>query len=222
MRAAVPFIVILVPFALLFGVVATEAGLSIAQVMGFAVLVIAGASQFTAVQLLNENAPAVLVLLASLAVNLRMAMYSAALTPEVGAAPLRIRALMAYVMVDQVYVMAQNEYDARPKAPVPNKVAFYLGSASLVIVPWYVFTWVGAVSGQQIPPEFALDFALPIVFIAMIAPALRTRAHIAAAGTSVVFSLLFAGLPSGLGLLLAGILAMHVGARLEARQKPKP
>ncbi|MFN6979895.1 MAG: AzlC family ABC transporter permease, partial [Gemmobacter sp.] len=56
-RDALPFLVILVPFALLFGVVGTDAGLSLAQVMGFSIFVIAGASQFAAVQLLAENAP---------------------------------------------------------------------------------------------------------------------------------------------------------------------
>ena len=43
-----PFIFVVVPFAILFGVVATDAGLSLAQTMGFTVLVIAGASQFAA------------------------------------------------------------------------------------------------------------------------------------------------------------------------------
>jgi len=88
----------------------------------------------------------------------------------------------------------------------------------VVAPPWYAFTWVGAVSGTQIPPAFALDFALPIVFIAMIAPALRTLAHVAAAGTSIIVSLILAWMPTGFGLILAGLVAMHVGARVEIWQ----
>ena len=60
--AGLPFSVFAIPFATLFGVVATEAGLNIAQTMGFSVLVIAGASQFTAIQLMSENAPVWLTL----------------------------------------------------------------------------------------------------------------------------------------------------------------
>ena len=41
-------------------------------------LVVAGASQITAVQLLADGVPIVIVLISALAVNLRMAMYSAA------------------------------------------------------------------------------------------------------------------------------------------------
>ena len=66
---------------------ATEAGIDVAQVMGFSVLVLAGASQFSAVQLLSDHAPVLVVLASSLAINLRMAMYSASLTPWLGAAP---------------------------------------------------------------------------------------------------------------------------------------
>ncbi len=215
LTTALPFLLILVPFATLFGVVATEAGLSIAQTMGFSVLVIAGAAQFTALQLLQDNAPVLIVLATSLAVNLRMAMYSAALTPHLGDAPLLQRALIAYFNVDQTYVMAQTEYDKRPGMPLSAKAAFFLGVATPVCPPWYLFTWLGAEFGTRIPPELALDFAVPIAFLAIIAPALRTLAHVAAALTSIVMALALAGLPAGTGLILAGIAAMHVGARVE-------
>jgi predicted branched-subunit amino acid permease len=47
--------------------------------MTMTVLVIAGAAQFTALALLEEQAPMLIVIIAALAVNLHMAMYSAAL-----------------------------------------------------------------------------------------------------------------------------------------------
>ncbi|MEO1240006.1 MAG: AzlC family ABC transporter permease [Pseudomonadota bacterium] len=101
MRHGLPFMLVVAPFGLLFGVVATEAGLNIAQTMGLTVLVIAGAAQFTAVQLLVENASVILVLAASLGVNLRNAMYSASLVPHLGAAPFWQRALAGYFTFDQ-------------------------------------------------------------------------------------------------------------------------
>ena len=67
----------------------------------FSLVVIAGAAQFTALQLLQEEAPTVIVLISALAVNLRMAMYSASLTPYIGSAPLWQRAFAAYLTVDQ-------------------------------------------------------------------------------------------------------------------------
>ena len=216
-RAGLPFILVVTPFALLFGVVATEAGLPLSQVMGFSVLVIAGASQFTALQFMTENAPVLVILASALAVNLRMAMYSAALTPHLGAAPLWQRALVAYVLVDQTYGLAFEEFNRKADMSIAQKFAFFIGATVPVCPLWYVFTWVGAVIGAQIPPEFGLDFVLPIAFLAMVAPGVRTLAHLAAALVSIILSLAFVGVPFNLGLLLAALIAMMVGSEVERR-----
>ncbi|MEL7026777.1 MAG: AzlC family ABC transporter permease [Pseudomonadota bacterium] len=216
-RDSMPYVLVIGPFALLFGVVATEAGLSIAETMGFTVLVIAGAAQFTAVQLLTENAPVWAILAASLGVNLRMAMYSASLTPHLGAAPLWQRALIAYLNVDQAFAMASLKYEQEPEMTVPEKVAYFFGTMSFIAPIWYVGTWVGAVAGSAIPPEYALDFALPITFLALVAPAVRTLAHLAAAIVAIIVALAAAGLPSGTGILLAGLAGMITGAEIERR-----
>ncbi|TCP44487.1 AzlC family ABC transporter permease [Rhodovulum marinum] len=214
-RHGAPFLLVIVPFGLLFGVVATESGLNLVQVMGFSILVIAGAAQFTAVQLMVDEAPTVLILVTALAVNLRMAMYSASITPWLGAAPLWQRAIAAYFLVDQTYALSQARFEARPAMTLRERMAYYFGAISPICPLWYVATLAGALAGQAIPPEYALDFAVPITFLAMVAPALRTLAHVAAAGTSVGVALALAFLPYQAGVLLAAVAAMAVGARVE-------
>lgn len=217
MVAALPFIIVVVPFAMLFGVAATEAGLPISQVMGFTVLVIAGASQFTALQFMIENAPVLVVLASALAVNLRMAMYSAAITPLLGDQPLWKRAFLSYILVDQTYNLAVLDYDARPDQSIAERTAFFVGCAVPILPMWIGFTWVGAALGGTIPPEYSLDFAMPIAFLAMVAPALRTVAHMAAAATSAILALSLGFVPLNLGLLIAALIAMMVGAEIERR-----
>lgn len=214
-RHGLPFLLVIIPFGLLFGVAATEAGLNLAEVMGFSVLVLAGASQFAAVQLMTENAPVLMVILTALAVNLRMAMYSAALAPHLGAAPGWQKALVAYFMVDQVYALAAQDYEQRPRQALAEKLAYYAGACAPVCPQWLVATWAGAVLGEAIPPEFALDFAVPITFLAMLAPMMRTLAHLAAALVSIVLALALAFLPAGIGLLVAAVAAMITGAQVE-------
>lgn len=214
-RDGLPFILVVAPFALLFGVVATEAGLNVWETLAFSVVVIAGAAQFTALQLMQENAPTVIVLASALAVNLRMAMYSASLTPHLGAAPLWQRALAAYMMVDQSYACSILAYERNRDWSAAQKMAFYFGAVTPVIPVWYAMTVAGALIGSSMPAGLALDFAVPITFIAMIAPALRTLAHKAAATASVVLALGFAFVPFNLGLIIAGIGGMMVGAQVE-------
>jgi predicted branched-subunit amino acid permease len=214
-RDALPFLLVVGPFALLFGVVATEAGFAILEALAFSVLVIAGAAQFAALQQMSENAPTIIVILTALAVNLRMAMYSAALLPWLGAAPFWQRAAIAYLNTDQTYAMSIAEYERRASMTLSERVAYFFGLAAPVVPAWYGMTVAGALLGREIPPGFALDFALPITFIAILAPMLRTLAHVAAALTSIVATLALSFLPYNTGLLVAAALAMAAGARTE-------
>lgn len=215
LRDGLPFLFVISPFGLLFGVVAAETGLNILETMMFSIVVIAGAAQFTALQLMQENAPTIVVIVSALAVNLRMAMYSASLTPHIGAVPVWRRATMAYMLTDQSYACSIAAYERHDNWSVAQKSAFFLGTCTPVIPAWIAMSCLGAYLGAAIPPWMALDFAVPICFLALIAPMLRTLAHIAAAATAVILALLFAFVPYNLGLLIAGIGGMMAGAQAE-------
>ncbi|WP_373355467.1 AzlC family ABC transporter permease [Pseudoroseicyclus sp. CXY001] len=215
LRDALPFILVVAPFAFLFGVVSAEAGLNLVEIFSFSFIVVAGASQLSALSVLQDNGTALVAIITGLAVNLRMAMYSASLTPWLGALPLWQRGFASYLMVDQTYALSIFRYEESPGWTLGQRLRYYLGTATIIMPVWYVVTIVGALTGQNVPESFALDFAMPIAFLSLIAPALRTLAHVAAAFTSVVMALLLAGLPSGFGLLIAGVLAMMAGAQVE-------
>ncbi|MEM6375487.1 MAG: AzlC family ABC transporter permease [Pseudomonadota bacterium] len=217
LRDAAPFLLVVGPFSILFGVVATEAGLTIVQTVSFSLAVIAGAAQFAALQLMVEDAPTIIALISALAVNLRMAMYSAALTPHLGAAPLWHRALAAYFIVDQSYGLSSMRFEQYPNWTLAQRMSYFWGTVAPICPFWAFFTYIGAVIGEELPPWLALDFALPICFLAIIMPMLRTHAHVMAALVSVFGALFFSFLPYNLGLLAAGVLGMITGAELERR-----
>lgn len=212
-----PFLLVLTPFGILFGVTATEAGLNVLETMMFTIVVIAGASQFSALQLMTDHAPTLIVLATALAVNLRMAMYSASLTPYLGQASLWQRALISYFLVDATYACAIGRFEQNPGWSLPARLGYFFGTVVAVCPAWYGLTLIGALIGSAIPGWLALDFAVPICFLAMVAPMLRTAAHLAAALTSVILALTLAFIPYSLGLLIAAVVAMMVGAYVETR-----
>jgi len=221
-RDGFPFLLVIGPFGMLFGVLGTEAGLAIHETLAFSVVVIAGAAQFTALQLMTENAPTLVVIASALAVNMRVAMYSASLTPHLGGLPLWKRGIVAYFLVDQTYASSLLEYEKRPDQTLDRKFAYFLGVMTPICPPWYVFTLAGAMLGESIPPGLGLDFALPIAFIAMIGPLLRTPAHRIAALVAVILALAFAWVPFNLGLIIAGMGGMIAGAQAEVRLGSTP
>lgn len=224
-RDGTPFVFVAVPFGTLFGVFATEAGLNIVQTMAFTSTVFAGAAQFAALQLLQDGTPTAIILISALAVNLRMAMYSASLTPYLGAAPLWQRAFAAYLTVDQSYACSIVQFEKEPGMTVAQRMAYFVGSVTPITPLWILATYLGAVLGTRIPESWALDFALPITFLAMIGPMMRTPAHVVAALVAIIVSLLCAGVPYNLGLLIAGCAGMVAGAQAEVmleRRKALP
>lgn len=210
-----PFFLVLAPFAALFGVVATEAGLNVFETLVFSFAVLAGTAQFMAIHLMTENAPTLIVIASALAVNLRMAMYSASLASHFAGRPLWQRALAAYTIVDQTAGLSLAKYEVEPELTKSQKMAYFFGVVIPAVPTWYGFTLIGALGGKAVPDSWALDFALPITFLAMIGPMLRTPAHMAAAFVSVVAALLLAAIPFSLGLLIAAFLAMLTGAQVE-------
>ena len=213
-----PFLLVIGPFALLFGVVAVEAGLDVPQAVGMSVVVIAGSAQFTAVQLLSESASVWVAILAALAVNLRMAMYSASLQPHLGSAPLWQRVIVSYLNFDVSYALGIAHFDERPERPTKQKVVYFLGTIALTAPLWVVGTLIGAAAGGALPDSALIDFAMPILFLAIVAPMLKTLAHLAAAVSSAIAAMLLFWLPTGIGLLIAAAIAMAVGAEIERRR----
>lgn len=215
--ASLPFIVMAAPFGILFGVVATEAGFDLSQSFAMSIIVVAGASQLTALQVLSDGSPFYIAVITGLAVNMRMAMYSASLAPHLGEAKKWQRIVLAYFMIDQTYGVSIMEYERNPALSISDKLSYFFGSATVIFPVWYISTLVGVFAGSAIPPEYALDFAVPIMFIALVAPSLRSLPHIVAALVSICVSLSLAWLPYNLWLMIAAVFAMIAGAEVERR-----
>ena len=215
--ASLPFIVSVVPFGMLFGAVATAAGLDPLKAMVLTVAVIAGAAQFAFIELLSDNAPALVAVVAALAVNLRMAMYSASLAPHIGKAPAWIRAIAGFFVVDQVYGLSMRRWAVIPHEPLPRKLAFYFGVAVPMSCAWVACSALGLVAGGWIPEGLPIDFMPPAMFLAIVAPMIRGTANICAALAAVAASLALAWAPWNLGLIVAAGIGMGVGAAVELR-----
>ena len=80
------------------------------------------------------------------------------------------------------------------------------------------WNWYWRMVGR-VPDWLALDFAMPIAFIALVAPALRTVPQVATAFIAAMLALVLAPVPYGLGLIIAAIIALLLGAELERRME---
>ena len=212
-----PIVAGIIPFGLVAGAAAVDAGLGIEGALSLSLLVFAGASQLAAIDLLARDAPLLVVLLTVGVINLRMAMYSASLAPRMAHVPLLRRLVAAYFLVDQAYALTIMRTDQHPTRP--HKLAYYFGVAVPLWVNWQLMTAVGALVGTTIPDWLPLEATIPLVFLAMLVPAITDRATLAAAVVSGAVATLAAGLPNNTGLLVGAFSGIAAGTLVALRSE---
>ena len=105
-RDSVAVAVAYLPFGLALGATLGSSHLPALLAWSTSPLLVGGAAQLLAVQLLSAGASGVVVVLAALIVNARMLLYGAALAPHAAAWPTRWRWPGAYLLADPVYALA--------------------------------------------------------------------------------------------------------------------
>ena len=73
-KSVVPLLIGVVPFSLITGLAATNAGFTPIETIGMSCLVFAGASQLAVIDLVNQNATEIVIILTGIIINLRFCM----------------------------------------------------------------------------------------------------------------------------------------------------
>ena len=207
------------PFGLVFGVLGIASGLTPLQTIMLSSIVFGGASQVVFVQLWGALVPPTIVGASVSVINLRHALYSASIAPYLRHLPLRWRIPLAYLLTDEAYAVTIHRLQNEP--PSPHQHYHLLGSGITLWVCWQITTVTGVLFGATIPQSWSLGFAIPLTFIALVAPVLRRRADLVACLTAGVISVIGQPLPWKAWIILAaigGIAAGYLTHRLAGRR----
>ncbi|MEM9773675.1 MAG: AzlC family ABC transporter permease [Chloroflexota bacterium] len=200
-----------IPFGMLMGVVAVDIGFWPSTAVLNSLLVYAGTAQLAAMQLVDNGAALPIIILTVLVINLRMMMYSASLSHRFRELSLKWKLFVSFVLTDQAFAFTWARYESEPDLPLERMKWYYAGSAAPLGVIWVISTTVGAWFGTRIPESWELDFAIPLMLIAMVVPNIKSLASLTAAVVSGVLSIVAAGMPLNLGLVVAAVVGMLAG-----------
>jgi 4-azaleucine resistance transporter AzlC len=212
-REIAPVLLGTIPFGLVAGIVAVASGLTPLQGVALSVLSFSGIAQLVTCQLIAANSPAIVTIMAATIVSLRLLMYSAAIAPHLSHLTPRWRALLAFLMTDQSFAMTVKRFSEA--GDVRHRHWYFLGSALTLYVFWQASVIAGVVAGAQVPTDWSLDFVVVLTFIALLVPAVRTRADLAAAIVAFGVALAAAGLPYRLSLVVASMAGIASGMAIE-------
>ena len=216
-RAAAPVLLGIVPFGVITGVAMVASGIPPLAAMTMSVIVFAGASMMACAQLLSQGTPELLIVLATLFINLRFMMYSASLRLHLAHLPLRWRLVVAYLQADNVYGLTLTRFSEQSLS-LEQKLGYFLGAGVPIWIAWQAAVLTGIVIGAGVPASWRLEFAGPLAFIAMTIPLLRDRAMVGAALAAGLVVIATAGLPLRLNVMVAALAGIAVGLLLEKKK----
>jgi 4-azaleucine resistance transporter AzlC len=195
-----------IPFALAYAVTARSAGLSLLQTQALSALVFAGSAQLSAVGLFAAGAAGLEIVLTTLLLNVRHALYGLSLGREFHLTR-RERPVAAFFLTDESFGAVSG---ARERS-----FPFLLGAELSLFTMWNLATFGGFLLGAAIPdPErLGVDLIFPLAFLALLVPLVRTRVElvVALASGALAFGL-GRVLPGGLPILFTGIGGSLLGA----------
>ncbi|MGB1873276.1 MAG: AzlC family ABC transporter permease [Candidatus Puniceispirillaceae bacterium] len=208
-RQELPLQLGVAPFGLVFGVLGLASGLTPLQTILLSSIIFGGASQVVFAQLWGAGVPAPVVGASVSVVNLRHTLYSASIAPYLRRLPLIWRIPLAYLLTDEAYAVTINRLRTEPASAYQHY--HLLGTGMTLWICWQISTITGVIFGATIPQSWSLGFAIPLTFIAIVAPAIRRRADLAACLTAGIISVVGQPLPWKSWIILAAIGGIAAG-----------
>lgn len=186
-----------------FGVTAAGSGLSLLQICALSLFVFTGASQFALVGALAAGGNPYTAAAGAFFLGVRNAFYGLRLS-QLLTLPRLARPFAAHWVIDETTAVTVAQPDRRSA-----RLGFTVTGLTLYLL-WNLTTLVGAMGAEALgdTEAWGLDAASPAVFLALLAPMLRSTTERVTAGVAVLLALtLLPVLPAGVPVLLSALAA---------------
>ncbi len=204
-HAALPLALAPLLFGASFGLLAVDAGLGAFGAVAMSATTFAGSAQFAAASILEDGGGVLAAIVAALLLNARYVPLSLAVA-SIFPGSRRRRLVESQLIVDESWALAgrSGRFD----------YAILAGAGILLYVLWVGGTALGTVVGDLLDPEaIGLDAAFPALFLALLAPYLRSRrALLTALAAGAITLVLLPFLPPGVPVVVASLAAL-IGLR---------
>jgi predicted branched-subunit amino acid permease len=216
-RAMVPFLVGLTPFALVIGATVARSGPFVPRLLS-TVLIMGGSAQLAVLQGLDRGAALWAVVATGVVVNARLLAYSASLSAMWADSSRRFRALAAAAIVDPTWAMVRHRAAAGSRPAAIR--TYYAGAASSLCAGWTLLVITGALTGTVVSGG-AVALAAPLSLAVLVLPRLAQPGGRALVAATAGAALLVGSLPAGMDLVVAIGTGLAASAtRAAARRQP--
>lgn len=209
-RDATPIFVGLLPTGAVTGIAIAGAGFGYAEAFASSTVMFSGMAQIAVVELVSVRAPLAIVMLTVMMINLRYLLYSATLSTVLRRESFFRRSTLTYFLTDTLFARTIS----RTTEPDFNSSVFWaysMGIGIISVLSWLMGTSLGFFAGDNIPTQVPMDFAVPMMILALLFPVLRSVPMVIAALVGGGVALVAAGMPANLGILIGSLSGIVAG-----------
>lgn len=213
--AMIPLSVAVIPWGLLAGSFAIDAGLNALESQALSAILFAGSAQLVATGMLKAGAGLATLLLTTFFITSRHFLYSVSMRQKVSPLPLKWRLTLGFLLTDELFAVCgqQSEKQFNRWYALGAGLSFYLA--------WNAATLAGIIAGSYIPAlnQLGLEFAVAATFIALVIPHVVNLPVVTAVMVSLVLSVMLNHWQVEGALMIASIGGMLAGYLCETWRK---
>ncbi|MGL4573554.1 MAG: AzlC family ABC transporter permease [Burkholderiaceae bacterium] len=218
-RTMLPAGIAIGSWGLVTGVAMAKSGIPVDYAIALSLVVYAGSAQLATLPLIIAGAPMPVIWLTALMVNLRFVIFSAALRPYFSNIRLRQRLFAGYVTGDVGFALFMQRFGTATEKGTGEQRGYLYGGAVTNWVAWQVSSITGILLAALVPTEWGLGLAAVLALLAVLIPMLATMPAVVGVATASALSLVFAGLPLKLGLVISIAAGVCIAVLLEPRDR---
>jgi predicted branched-subunit amino acid permease len=212
-----PLTIPVIPFGIIYGVIAIEIGLSPIVAFCMSFIIFAGSSQIAFAQLFSAGASPLVMISSVAVINSRHFLYGAVLSQYLNKLNYFWKILLGYLMTDQAFSVSLSYFKKNYKKK--NAHFHMLGSGFTLWFLWQLSTLAGIILGNIVPEQLGLTFAIPLTFLSLIISELRKKDHLIVIAVSGLASLALYDFPFKIYIIFSAFLALGVSYILISKFK---
>ncbi|PNH93600.1 branched-chain amino acid ABC transporter permease [Vibrio diazotrophicus] len=205
--AMLPLSVAVLPWGLLAGSFAIEAGLNPFESQALSAILFAGSAQLVATGMIKAGAGLMTMLITTFFITSRHFLYSVSMRGKISPLPTRWRVILGFLLTDELFALCGQQSEKQFNR------WYALGAGFSFYLVWNLATLVGIVAGSYIPSlnSIGLEFAVAATFIAIVIPNVKSIPILISVITALILSVSLTIFNVNGSLMYASVGAMLAG-----------
>ncbi|AYY80629.1 AzlC family ABC transporter permease [Proteus vulgaris] len=212
-----PLCLAVIPWGILAGSMAVDAGLTFAQSVGMSAIIFAGAAQLVTLGLVISGAGMLTIIVSVFFITAQHLLYGLTLRPYVAHLKWYQRITIGFLLTDELFAVS-----AQPKVKLTP--AYMIGAGLCFYLAWVAVSIVGIIMASQVSDlsRYHLDFSIVATLLAIVIPLIKTFSTLVGVIVSFCLSIVFNWLNIEGGVVIGGLTGMFIAvcvAKIRGEQK---